>query len=81
MGDNVFDHLNGMFGLVIWDVKKKALVLGGMPWDIKLIYYRSQIGNWRRVEIARYPRGELETIRLIPSHSISSFAFATRLLL
>src|SRR6266446_1959572 len=44
-GTNVFDHLNGMFGLVIWDVKKKRLVLARDAMGIKLIYYRIANGQ------------------------------------
>jgi asparagine synthase (glutamine-hydrolysing) len=39
-GDQVFDHLNGMFGLAIWDVRRKRLVLARDRYGIKLIYYR-----------------------------------------
>lgn len=39
-GDDVLNHLNGMFGLAIWDVRKRRLVLARDPFGIKLIYYR-----------------------------------------
>jgi asparagine synthase (glutamine-hydrolysing) len=39
-GDEVLNHLNGMFGLAIWDVRQKRLVLARDPFGIKLIYYR-----------------------------------------
>jgi asparagine synthase (glutamine-hydrolysing) len=39
-GDEVLNHLNGMFGLAIWDVRKRRLVLARDPFGIKLIYYR-----------------------------------------
>src|SRR6266550_4194777 len=39
-GTDVFNHLNGMFGLAIWDVKKKRLVVARDAMGIKLIYYR-----------------------------------------
>jgi len=39
-GDEVLNHLNGMFGLAIWDVRRKRLVLARDPFGIKLIYYR-----------------------------------------
>lgn len=38
-GNDVFNHLNGMFGVAIWDVRKKKLVLARDPMGIKLIYY------------------------------------------
>jgi asparagine synthase (glutamine-hydrolysing) len=39
-GDDVLNHLNGMFGLAIWDSRKKRLILARDPFGIKLIYYR-----------------------------------------
>ena len=39
-GDDVLNHLNGMFGLAIWDVRRKRLVVARDPFGIKLIYYR-----------------------------------------
>ena len=38
-GDNVLNRLNGMFGLAIWDTRKKRLVLARDPFGIKLLYY------------------------------------------
>lgn len=38
-GDEVLNHLNGMFGLAIWDARKKRLVIARDPFGIKLIYY------------------------------------------
>jgi asparagine synthase (glutamine-hydrolysing) len=39
-GDEVLNRLNGMFGLAIWDVRQKRLILARDPFGIKLIYYR-----------------------------------------
>jgi asparagine synthase (glutamine-hydrolysing) len=39
-GTDVFNHLNGMFGLAIWDVKKRRLVVARDAMGIKLVYYR-----------------------------------------
>lgn len=39
-GADLFNHLNGMFGLAIWDVRKKQLVVARDAMGIKLIYYR-----------------------------------------
>ena len=39
-GDEVLNKLNGMFGLAIWDVRKRRLVVARDPFGIKLIYYR-----------------------------------------
>lgn len=44
-GDSVFEHLNGMFGLAIWDVRRKRLVLARDRYGIKLIYYRIHRGR------------------------------------
>ena len=43
-GDEVLNRLNGMFGLAIWDVRQKRLVLARDPFGIKLIYYRIEGG-------------------------------------
>src|SRR5688572_20850096 len=39
-GVDVFNHLNGMFGLAIWDVAHKRLVLARDAFGIKLVYYK-----------------------------------------
>jgi len=39
-GDEVLNRLNGMFGLAIWDERKKRLVLARDAFGIKLLYYR-----------------------------------------
>src|ERR1700758_4528928 len=39
-GDDVLDHLNGMFGLAIWDVRQERLIIARDPFGIKLIYYK-----------------------------------------
>ena len=38
-GEDVFNHLNGMFGVAIWDVNRKKLVIARDPMGIKLVYY------------------------------------------
>jgi asparagine synthase (glutamine-hydrolysing) len=51
-GTEVFNRLNGMFGLAIWDVKKEKLVLARDAMGIKLIYYRIENGTvWFGSEI------------------------------
>jgi asparagine synthase (glutamine-hydrolysing) len=40
LGDEVLNRLNGMFGLAIWDVRKRRLVVARDAFGIKLIYYR-----------------------------------------
>jgi len=44
-GDEVLNHLNGMFGLAIWDVRKQRLVVARDPFGIKLIYYKIDDGR------------------------------------
>ena len=44
-GVDVLNHLNGMFGLAIWDVNKKRLVVARDAMGIKLIYYKIDNGQ------------------------------------
>ncbi len=44
-GTEVLNHLNGMFGVAIWDVKEKRLVVARDAIGIKLIYYRIANGQ------------------------------------
>ena len=44
-GTDVFNHLNGMFGLAIWDVKKKRLVVARDAMGIKLDLLSDFDGN------------------------------------
>jgi asparagine synthase (glutamine-hydrolysing) len=44
-GSDVFNHLNGMFGLAIWDVAHQRLVLARDAMGIKLIYYKINNGQ------------------------------------
>ena len=44
-GDDVFNHLNGMFGVAIWDEKNKRLLIARDPMGIKLVYYRIEDGT------------------------------------
>src|SRR6266511_1291345 len=44
-GTDVFNHLNGMFGLAIWDVLKQRLVVARDAMGIKLVYYRLADGQ------------------------------------
>jgi asparagine synthase (glutamine-hydrolysing) len=39
-GDDVLNRLNGMFGMAIWDLRQRRLVLARDPFGIKLVYYR-----------------------------------------
>lgn len=44
-GTEVFNRLNGMFGLAIWDVQKKRLIVARDAMGIKLIYYKVANGQ------------------------------------
>ena len=44
-GAAVFDHLNGMFGVAIWDVRRKKLLVARDAMGIKLIYYKNSGGQ------------------------------------
>jgi asparagine synthase (glutamine-hydrolysing) len=41
-GTEVLNRLNGMFGLAIWDVRAKKLVVARDAMGIKLVYYRNE---------------------------------------
>src|SRR5881296_3728046 len=44
-GTDVFNHLNGMFGVAIWDVRNQRLVVARDAMGIKLIYYKIDNGR------------------------------------
>ena len=44
-GTGVFDRLNGMFGLAIWDVRRERLVVARDAMGIKLVYFRDEGGR------------------------------------
>ena len=44
-GDEVLNRLNGMFGLAIWDVRRRRLVLARDAMGIKLLYYKIERGS------------------------------------
>ena len=44
-GTDVFSHLNGMFGVAIWDVRRRRLVVSRDAMGIKLVYYRDAQGQ------------------------------------
>ena len=45
-GTDVFNHLNGMFGVAIWDLQRKRLVVARDAMGIKLVYYRIAGGKF-----------------------------------
>ncbi|MGH7950546.1 MAG: asparagine synthase (glutamine-hydrolyzing) [Limisphaerales bacterium] len=44
-GTDVFNRLNGMFGVAIWDVKRKRLLVARDAMGIKMIYYKNSNGR------------------------------------
>jgi asparagine synthase (glutamine-hydrolysing) len=51
-GDEILNRMNGMFGLAIWDQRKRRLVIARDPFGIKPIYYRMKDGSvWFGSEI------------------------------
>src|SRR3569833_650684 len=40
-GDEVLNRLNGMFGLAVWDVRRRRLLVARDALGIKLVYYRA----------------------------------------
>ena len=44
-GTEVFNRLNGMFGVAIWDTKRQRLVLARDPMGIKLVYFAIRDGS------------------------------------
>jgi asparagine synthase (glutamine-hydrolysing) len=45
-GTGVLNHLNGMFGVAIWDLQRKRLVVARDAMGIKLVYYRIAGGKF-----------------------------------
>jgi asparagine synthase (glutamine-hydrolysing) len=43
-GTDVLNHLNGMFGLAIWDEKKQRLIIARDRMGIKIVYYKIEDG-------------------------------------
>ncbi|HUT59923.1 MAG TPA: asparagine synthase (glutamine-hydrolyzing), partial [Phycisphaerae bacterium] len=46
-GVDVLDHLNGMFGLAVWDEARRQLMLARDPMGIKTLYYHNDSGVLR----------------------------------
>jgi asparagine synthase (glutamine-hydrolysing) len=69
-GDEVLNRLNGMFGLAIWDVRKKRLVVARDAFGIKLIYWRVDGGRlyfgseMRAVRAAMQDKAEIDPTSL-----------------
>src|SRR5947208_13681954 len=69
-GTDVFDRLNGMFGIAIWDMPRQRLVLARDAMGIKLVYYAIRDGTlWfgsemRPVITAMRQRPEVDPVAL-----------------
>jgi asparagine synthase (glutamine-hydrolysing) len=69
-GTGVFDRLNGMFGVAIWDVRNRRLVLARDAMGIKLVYYAIRDGQlWfgsemRPILAAMEQRPEVDPVAL-----------------
>ena len=44
-GNDVLNHLNGMFGLAVWDERNRQLMLARDRAGIKLLYYKISSGQ------------------------------------
>jgi asparagine synthase (glutamine-hydrolysing) len=69
-GDELLNRINGMFGLAIWDVRKRRLVVARDPFGIKLLYYMNEGGRLyfgseiRAVHAAEQNRKDVDPISL-----------------
>lgn len=69
-GDEVLNRLNGMFGLAIWDARRRRLVVARDPFGIKLIYYRIDRGSvyfgseMRAVSATMHEKAEIDPVSL-----------------
>jgi len=69
-GDEVLNHLNGMFGLAIWDARQERLVIARDPFGIKLLYYKIEAdrvyfgSEMRTVVAATNERANVDPISL-----------------
>ena len=73
-GDDVLLHLNGMFGLAIWDARQRRLVLARDPFGIKLVYYRTYAGRL-------YFASEMRALRAVTEQSLDVDPVALNLFL
>jgi len=72
-GDEVLNRLNGMFGLAIWDVRQKRLVLARDAFGIKLLYYRIAGGSIYFGSEMRAVRGTMSDKAEIDPNSLNLF--------
>jgi asparagine synthase (glutamine-hydrolysing) len=67
-GKEVFQHLNGMFGVGIWDETKQRLIVARDAMGIKLIYYRIADG------VFTFGSGRTKFISSVPLYAVASHA-------
>src|ERR1700748_2780811 len=72
-GDDVFNHLNGMFGVAIWDVRRERLILARDPFGIKLIYYKIDKGRLYFVSEIRAIRAATNEKAEVDPNSVNLF--------
>lgn len=72
-GDGVLNHLNGMFGLAIWDVRQERLMLARDPLGIKLLYYRIDHGSLYFGSEIRAIRASMQRAIELESASLNLF--------
>jgi asparagine synthase (glutamine-hydrolysing) len=69
-GLDVFNHLNGMFGIALWDASQHRLVLARDAMGIKLVYYKIKDGELtfgseiRAIRAADSERAEVDVAAL-----------------
>lgn len=44
-GEDVVNHLNGMFGFALWDTQHRRLIIARDPFGIKVVYYKIDAGR------------------------------------
>jgi len=71
--DDVFNHLNGMFGLAIWDAGKKKLIISRDAMGIKLVYYKIDSGSVYFGSEIRAINAALNGNREVDSQSLNLF--------
>lgn len=66
-GDEVLNRLNGMFGLAVWDARRRRLLLARDAFGIKLVYYRIADGRlWFGSEMRAVRAAQDETPEVDP---------------
>jgi asparagine synthase (glutamine-hydrolysing) len=66
-GLDVFSYLNGMFGVAVWDVRRRRLILARDAMGIKLVYYKIRNGQlFFGSEIRAILSGDPENVKIDP---------------